>query len=141
MRLSLCHLWYLREGRDLRMLSLGFGTCSHEIRFAAYPVFSMIRCVDMAGNLLEKARQKSLQLGLENMAFLRCDAHGFEPEQGYYYVILFHAFLHHFRDIAHHFMEETPESAKILQQLFELEDEYLRHAKSDFVFAVYRKNM
>ncbi len=45
------------------------------------------------------------------------------------------------KDIAHHFMEETPESIKILHKLFELEDEYLRAAKSDFVFAVYRKRM
>ena len=243
---------YLQGGRDLSLLSLGSGTCSHEIRFARHPVFREVRCVDLAGNLLEKARKESDRLGLKNLVLVQGDARTVELEALHFDVILFHSSLHHFRDIdgliggrilnclkedgilvvneyvgpnrlqypasqiravnralqgipesyrrryrlrmhktrvsgpgflrmlisdpseavesekimdtlekylepaelkpyggnllmpvlkdiAHHFTADTPETERILGQLFEAEDQYLETVKSDFVFAVYRK--
>ncbi len=43
------------------------------------------------------------------------------------------------KDIAHHFIDEKPKNKKILEHLFELEDEYLNNHQSDFLFGVYQK--
>lgn len=42
-----------------------------------------------------------------------------------------------FKDIAHHFIEDTPETKKLLSMLFEAEDEFLKKFPSDFHFGVY----
>jgi ubiquinone/menaquinone biosynthesis C-methylase UbiE len=246
------HEKYLKDRQGLKLLSLGSGSCSHEIIFAGHDCFSQVSCVDMAGNLLEKGRRRSRELGLKNMEFVQGDVHYLDLKENGYDVILFHASLHHFRDverltravllkalkedglllineyvgpdrmqfpqkqiravnralgmlpdnyrvryklklrknrvsgpgilrmlmadpsearesgrildtldkymealeinpyggnilmlalkdIAHHFLAETDESNALLDKLFELEDEYLSTAKSDFVFAVYKK--
>jgi ubiquinone/menaquinone biosynthesis C-methylase UbiE len=90
---------YLKGSGDLRMLSLGSGSGSHEIRFARQGIFAGISCMDIARNLLDKARQLSIELGLRNMEFICADAHDYEFGTGRYDVILFHASLHHFKDI------------------------------------------
>ena len=43
------------------------------------------------------------------------------------------------KDISHHFVETNKEKEKILNNLFEFEDDYLKSNKSDFVFGVYQK--
>jgi ubiquinone/menaquinone biosynthesis C-methylase UbiE len=243
---------YLGERQGLSLLSLGSGSCSHEVLFARNPVFSRVTCVDMAAHLLEKGRIRCRESGLQNMEFLQADAHRLDISGDSYDALLFHASLHHFReigklfeerlleilrqdgilvlneyvgpdrlqytgeqlrmvnqalalipeqyrtryrmqrikkrvtgpgilrmvladpsearessaimdtleryfvplelkpyggnilmpvlkDIAHHFVEETDESRAILERLFEMEDEYLTRARSDFLFGVYRK--
>jgi hypothetical protein len=42
------------------------------------------------------------------------------------------------KDIAHHFVDLDVEKTKILRQLFEFEDVYLKNNPSDFVFGVYK---
>jgi SAM-dependent methyltransferase len=241
---------YLNGREGLRLLSLGSGSCSHEINFALHRCFEKVICVDLAGNLLEKGRLRSRELKLRNMDFIRGDAHTQGLYEEPFDLILFHASLHHFRDvdklanetvlnnlaedgilvineyvgpdrlqfprkqigavnlaiaripadfrsrfrmklrknrvsgpgiirmymadpsearesarimktlerhmdpleikpyggnilmlalkdIAHHFMVETPETAEILEELCEMEDEYIAGEPSDFVFAVF----
>ena len=41
------------------------------------------------------------------------------------------------KDIAHHFYELTEEKKQVLDQLFKIEDEYLKENASDFVFGIY----
>jgi hypothetical protein len=41
------------------------------------------------------------------------------------------------RDISHHFFELNEEKAQILNQLFLLEDNYLKENQSDFMFGIY----
>ncbi|KQR93477.1 hypothetical protein ASG01_09860 [Chryseobacterium sp. Leaf180] len=41
------------------------------------------------------------------------------------------------KDIAHHFIDLSDEKSKVLQHLFDLEDEYLKSHQSDFVFGIY----
>ncbi len=43
------------------------------------------------------------------------------------------------KDIAHHFVELNEEKKKILDKLFQLEDEYLLTERSDFVCGIYQK--
>jgi ubiquinone/menaquinone biosynthesis C-methylase UbiE len=45
------------------------------------------------------------------------------------------------KDISHHFVELNNEKKEILNSLFEFEDNYLKNSKSDFVFAVYQKEI
>lgn len=47
-----------------------------------------------------------------------------------------------FKDIAHHFTDDTEEKAGILNQVFSIEDQFLENKDqdSDFIFGVYRKN-
>ena len=41
------------------------------------------------------------------------------------------------RDISHHFYEINDEKEKILNELFLLEDDYLKENSSDFMFGIY----
>lgn len=43
------------------------------------------------------------------------------------------------KDIAHHFVDLDPEKEKVLKELFEFEDQYLKLHSSDFIFGVYQK--
>lgn len=44
------------------------------------------------------------------------------------------------KDIAHHFMELNDEKIKILNQLFDYEDNYLKNHPSDHIFGIYKPN-
>ena len=46
---------YLAGRTGLRLLSLGSGACSHELTFARQAHFAEVRCVDIAGRLLQQA--------------------------------------------------------------------------------------
>jgi hypothetical protein len=43
------------------------------------------------------------------------------------------------KDIAHHFLKTNAESQRVLESLFQFEDEWLADKKSDFLFGVYQK--
>jgi len=45
------------------------------------------------------------------------------------------------KEIAHHFVQENPEKKKILQDLFDFEDDFLKNNQSDYVFGVYEKTI
>jgi ubiquinone/menaquinone biosynthesis C-methylase UbiE len=44
------------------------------------------------------------------------------------------------KDIAHHFIELNDENQKILNQLFDFEDNYLKNHPSDHIFGIYKPN-
>ncbi len=90
---------YLGGKLDLNLLSIGSGSCSHEINFAMHNCFSRVTCVDMAGNLLEKGKKRSRELDLKNMEFVQGDAYHLDLKENDYDMILFHASLHHFQNI------------------------------------------
>lgn len=46
-----------------------------------------------------------------------------------------------FKEIAHHFIKENPEKKKILQDLFDFEDDFLKENQSDYLFAIYEKTI
>ena len=43
------------------------------------------------------------------------------------------------KDIAHHFVQLDARKKEILDDLFKLEDEYIKDNPSDFVFGIYEK--
>lgn len=90
---------YLKNKKGIRMLSIGSGVCSHELIFATYQNFEEIVCIDIAENLLQKAKVKAANLGLTNLTFKAVDIRKVKIEPAYYDIILFHSSLHHFAKI------------------------------------------
>jgi len=88
------------EKYNLRLLSLGSGVCSHELRFASYPNFSEVICVDIAQNRLNEAKEKAKEKQLNNIHFVCTDAYTYLREQtDSFDVVLFHSSLHHFKNV------------------------------------------
>lgn len=90
---------YLKNKKGLTLLSMGSGTCSHEITFAKQTHFSRITCVDFAEKPLQEAKIISAKLGIFNIDFINSRVNDFIIAEKAYDVILFHSSLHHFKKI------------------------------------------
>ena len=90
---------YLQDKSNLSMLSIGSGMCSHEIEFAGYDSFSKVVCVDIADNLLKRAKEKADAKGLNNIEFHTNDIRKADYKKKEFDIILFHSSLHHFSQI------------------------------------------
>ena len=61
---------FLEPNKNLKMLSLGSGNCSHEMRFASFSnYFETILCIDISDLLLEEAEKIAESENLKNMKF------------------------------------------------------------------------
>lgn len=90
---------YLSNKAGLKMISLGSGVCSHEMQFAKHKVFDEVRCVDLSENILEEAKQISVDRGLENMIYESIDINSINLKANNFDLVLFHSSLHHFKNI------------------------------------------
>ncbi|MAP55798.1 class I SAM-dependent methyltransferase [Altibacter sp.] len=90
---------YCKGRSNLRILSLGAGTCSHELELAHYPNFSEIVCVDLAENRLAQAKAIATSQQLTNMKFITSDLNAYDFPESYFDVVLFNASLHHFEAV------------------------------------------
>jgi ubiquinone/menaquinone biosynthesis C-methylase UbiE len=90
---------YLRDKRDLHLLSLGSGACGHEMAFARHPQFGLIECVDITPGLLRQAETQAREQGLHNMRFEVRDVNAMPWPEATYDIVFFHAALHHFRNV------------------------------------------
>lgn len=90
---------HLTSKKDLTMLSIGAGMCSHELEFAKSPKFKEITCLDIANNLLIKAAEKAKQRGLSNLSFRCEDIRQSKFAIDAFDIVFFHASLHHFNNI------------------------------------------
>lgn len=90
---------YLKDRKNLRMLSLGSGNCSSELKFASYDNFSEILCTDIAEKPLKAAERISIEKKINNIKFEIQDANNFDLSNNYYDVVYFKASLHHFKNV------------------------------------------
>lgn len=90
---------HLTGKKNLRMLSIGSGVSSHELKFAEYDNFEEIICTDIADNLLAKAEKIAAQRKLDNIKFWVKNVYKTDFEPGEFDIIMFHASLHHFSNI------------------------------------------
>lgn len=90
---------YFRDKSGLKVLSLGSGSCYHEIELAQYPVFEEILCLDIAENTLKAAEKRAQEDKLNNIRFECQDIYNYEFPNGYFDVVIFNASLHHFKNI------------------------------------------
>ncbi|UFK97427.1 methyltransferase domain-containing protein [Kaistella faecalis] len=242
---------YFKDKTNLKLISLGSGVCSHEIRLAELRPDWEVHCYDFSDKLLQNAAKSAQEKKLNNISFFAENVitYNFEPQR--YDIVFFHASLHHFdkmddflknvavknlkpggyliinefvgnnrlqysqeqinyinkaidlipkkfrkifktglyknsysgsgvlrmiaadpsecvdsisilpaihryfnvieekpygnnllqsalKDIAHHFVNEDAEKKEILERVFDLEDEFLKTNKSDFVFGIYQ---
>ncbi len=90
---------FLHPTKKLRMLSLGSGICSHELKFAELGNFEDILCIDLAEILLNKAKTSATKKGLNNINFEIQNINDYTFPKNYFDIVFFHASLHHFKNL------------------------------------------
>ncbi len=90
---------FLKGKDNLKLISLGSGTCSHEIELAKHSLFSEIICVDLSQKRLEEAENIAKQLNLKNIKFVNANVYNYYLEKEYFDIVFFHQSLHHFANM------------------------------------------
>ncbi len=90
---------FFKESHHLRLLSLGSGTCSHELELAEYPNFKEIVCVDLVKERLAEAQVKAREKKLTNLKFICSNIHEVGIAENYFDIVLFNSSLHHFANV------------------------------------------
>ncbi len=91
---------HLKDKKDLKVLSLGSGTCLHEIYYAGFHnTFSEILCVDLGANNLKQAQEIAQEKQLTNIHFKCENIYKTTFKDNYYDLVVFHASLHHFSEL------------------------------------------
>ena len=90
---------YFKNAGKKKMISLGSGVCSHEIRLAELNPNWEIHCYDFADELLKKAKEISDEKGLQNIFFHAENVLKTQIPKETYDIVFFHQSLHHFDDI------------------------------------------
>ena len=90
---------YLEGKYNLRCVSAGCGKASSAVAFGQYLNFSEILGIDIAGNLIERAREKAWLAHNQNVHFVTGDFTTYPFEPNSLDLVLFHSSLHHFRNI------------------------------------------
>ena len=90
---------FLSQSKNLKMLSLGSGNCSHELKFASYKCFEEILCMDISDVLIQKAKTNAETNGLTNIKCKVQNIYDYEFTENYFDIVFFHASLHHFKNI------------------------------------------
>lgn len=90
---------FFSQSTQLKILSIGSGVSSHEIKIAKHEQVHKIVCTDLVQSLLDKAAEKSSDLGLKNIQFICGDINKTIPMDEQFDIVFFHASLHHFYDI------------------------------------------
>jgi len=85
---------FLKGRKDLRMLSPGCGTGSHEIHFAKLDCFSHIMGFDLSPVCITEAKKKAEPF--PHLHYMTANAHQLAYKENSYDFILFHSSLHHF---------------------------------------------
>jgi len=90
---------FFRDTSNLKMLSLGSGICSHEIKLAGYENFEEILCLDINEVLFEEAKKNAAAQKLDGIDFKIQNLYEYNFPEDYYDIVFFHASLHHFKNI------------------------------------------
>ena len=86
-------------GQNIRMLSVGCGVCSHEIRLAQLNPHWTITCIDFSEQLIQEASQIASKEGLDNMRFVVEDIHTYPLSENGFDLVFFNGSLHHFKNM------------------------------------------
>lgn len=87
------------EEQKIRMLSVGSGVCSHEIKLAKLNSHWDITCIDFSEQLIQEAAKTASENGLVNMHFLAEDILSHPLPENSYDLVFFHGSLHHFKNM------------------------------------------
>ena len=97
---------FFSESKDIKLLSIGSGVSSHEIKLAKHTQICKVVCSDLVQSLLDKASINAKKQGLDNMHFVCGDINNTISTKEQFDIVFFHASLHHFYDIDA-FIKET----------------------------------
>ena len=97
---------YFNKTDQLKVLALGSGVCSHEIRLAQLMPNWEIHCFDFSDELLKVAKQISDKENLTNIFYHAENILKYDFKKEEYDVVFFHASLHHF-DHIEQFMDDV----------------------------------
>jgi ubiquinone/menaquinone biosynthesis C-methylase UbiE len=103
---------YLSEKNHIRLLSPGSGVSSPELKFASYPAFEEITCIDLADKPLKVAESIAFENGFTNISFIKNDVNSLDFLPDYYDIVLFNSSLHHFKDIENLLLNKITGSLK-----------------------------
>jgi len=110
---------HLKGKKDLKVLSLGSGTCQHELYYAGFSeIFTEILCVDLGANNLQQAQQIANDKHLKNIHFKCEDIYKTKFKNNYYDLVVFHASLHHFSNLDELFKDKILPALKVDGCLF-----------------------
>ncbi len=90
---------YLHKRPPGRLLSIGCGTSTQELRMALLAPGWQFTGIDLAPRLVEDSRQSAAAAGLHNMEFRVLDATRQPIPHPPYEVVFFHSSLHHFPQV------------------------------------------
>ena len=90
---------YFQDSAEIKVLALGSGGCSHELRLAELNPHWKIDCFDFSDKLLSIASGIAKDKGLRNISFHAENVLTYDFESGKYDIVFFHASLHHFENI------------------------------------------
>tara|TARA_B100000029_G_scaffold397508_1_gene395804 strand:- start:1225 stop:2199 length:975 start_codon:yes stop_codon:yes gene_type:complete len=90
---------YLKNKKQLILLSPGCGTAEKEMEYAKYHQFKLIECFDMSSKRIGAAKNNAIKKNLTNMTFSINDLDKFKFKKNYYDIIVFDMILHHIKDI------------------------------------------
>ncbi|MFA8342220.1 MAG: class I SAM-dependent methyltransferase [Rhodothermaceae bacterium] len=87
---------YLSGKSDLKLLSLGSGSCFNELDFARSGKFSEVVCLDITEDGLREGKETAQKENLTNIQFICDDLYNRSFQLEYFDVVLFSNSLHHF---------------------------------------------
>lgn len=87
---------YLSALSDFRLLSIGSGTCVHELALARQNPHGHITCIDIAESLLTEAKNTAEGERLANIKFFNGDVRKYDFTGSTFDIVLFNDSLHHF---------------------------------------------
>jgi ubiquinone/menaquinone biosynthesis C-methylase UbiE len=90
---------FLHPSKKIKMLSLGSGNCRHELKFASYENFNEILCLDISETLLNNANKTANKNNFKNIKFKVQNVYEYDFPENYFDLVLFHASLHHFKNL------------------------------------------
>lgn len=88
-----------KGSQSIKMLSLGSGTCAHELILAELNPHWDILCVDFSNKRIENAREIAENKNLQNIHFITENVYTCDLPNEYYDIVFFHQSLHHFKNM------------------------------------------
>lgn len=90
---------YLKNERNLKLISPGCGTGHIEIKFAKHNCFSEVEGFDLSPSRIHLADENAKRLKLKNLFYFVENVHKYDFGFNKYDIILFNSSLHHFNNL------------------------------------------
>ena len=90
---------FLKEKKELSLISLGSGRCEAEIKLAKTNIFKEITCIELSKTLVDKAKKSIDEEGLGNIRVICKNIYDYKFKGNEYDVVFFNSSLHHFKNL------------------------------------------